>query len=317
MSRHVLCLSCLLGLVCACQKGPDILQLTVFELPVSADISAITALSDGTLLITGGRSWEQGVLASFSPVLSEWQIDTLTDRLLLHIGAIPSSGQAFAVGLGGDFFLRQPDEAWDFQRLPDWAQFRGGYFFPDGSGWLVSGNAWKNGRLTHLNSQLNRDTFFDFAEELDQVFFLDTLRGFAVGFGLVVQTLDGGKSWTETPLQGDWFVDLAFPDSEHGYMVGFAGTILKTTNAGEDWQTIRKGGSLWTPDWPIRAVYFRNAAEGMIVGDEGMIRWTTDGGKNWLKITGLPDNDWNDLRWQNGDWWVVGAASTMVKLSLP
>ncbi|MEM1218933.1 MAG: YCF48-related protein [Bacteroidota bacterium] len=300
----------------ACHKGPEPLGFVEYQLPVPGELSAITQAVNEDLVVVGGATWNEGVIASWNPSIETWSIDTSTERLLLDIFSQPTSGRLYTVGLGGDFLTRG-EGAWEFRRLPDWAQFRGGYFFPDGSGWIVSGNAWKNGRLTHLNTQLNRDTFLDFEEELDLVYFLDSLRGFAAGFGLLLETNDQGMSWQRTNLGGDWFLGLQFPEPEIGYLAGYAGSLYKTVDAGETWSELRAGGGIFAPDWRLRAVFFKNAEIGLAVGDEGMIRQTTDGGETWNRITGLPEIDWRDVLWNDGNWWLVGSEATILQLSLP
>ena len=67
--------------------------------------------------------------------------------------------------------------------------------------------------------------------------------------------------------------------------VGFAGTILKTTN----------GGTTWTPQTSgvtsdLRSVAFRDANNGIAVGIGGRILRTTNGGTTWTPISGVTAN---------------------------
>ena len=301
----------------ACNKAPDPLSAVEYTLSVPGDLSAIAATPTGELVAVGGATWDEGVIATWNSAIATWAVDTSTERLLLDVFYQTTSNRMYTLGLGGDFLFRDGETAWEFRRLPDWAQFRGGYFFPDGSGWIVSGNAWKNGRLTHLNTQLNRDTFLDFEEELDVVYFIDSLCGFAAGFGLLLRTDDKGATWQTSTLGGDWFLGLHFPEPQVGYLAGYAGSIYKTNDGGDNWLELRAGGGIFTPDWRLRSLYFKNAKVGLAVGDEGMVRQTTDGGETWLKIAGLPERDWRDVLWAENDWWLVGSEATILQLSLP
>jgi len=126
----------------ACNKGPSPLSVTEYQLPTPGDLSAIVATSSGELVAVGGSTWDEGNISVWDPGTGVWTVDTSTERLLLDIFYQPASDRMYTLGLGGDFLFREGSANWEFRRLPDWAQFRGGYFFPDGSGWIVSGNAW-------------------------------------------------------------------------------------------------------------------------------------------------------------------------------
>ena len=79
-----------------------------------------------------------------------------------------------------------------------------------------------------------------------------------------------------------------------GYVVGFGGTILKTTNGGSSWTSLSSGT---TND--LYAVDFVDAFIGYAVG-EGynpcLVLKTTDGGFNWIdKSSGLPYTNFSCL----------------------
>ena len=62
-------------------------------------------------------------------------------------------------------------------------------------------------------------------------------------------------------------------------MVGDAGTIVKTTNAGMTWSPLTSGTTNALHD-----VYFFDATQGVAVGEEGRILRTTDGGTGWQGV---------------------------------
>jgi photosystem II stability/assembly factor-like uncharacterized protein len=70
-----------------------------------------------------------------------------------------------------------------------------------------------------------------------------------------------------------------------GFVVGDAGTILKSTDSGATWSALNSGTTRALHD-----VYFFNAAEGVAVGDNGLVLRTTDGGAVWQSVaTGIRD----------------------------
>jgi photosystem II stability/assembly factor-like uncharacterized protein len=69
-------------------------------------------------------------------------------------------------------------------------------------------------------------------------------------------------------------------DSGTGFVVGDAGTIIKTTDAGMTWSPLPSGITNALHD-----VYFFDATQGVAVGEHGRILRTTDGGANWQRVT--------------------------------
>lgn len=78
---------------------------------------------------------------------------------------------------------------------------------------------------------------------------------------------------------GNDLYDLHFPSSETGYAVGAAGTVVKTTDAGETWNSLPINT---TED--LHAVHFTDEATGFVAGDVHTFK-TVDGGNNWAELT--------------------------------
>jgi photosystem II stability/assembly factor-like uncharacterized protein len=82
-------------------------------------------------------------------------------------------------------------------------------------------------------------------------------------------------SGTTNNLNGGYLLD-----SGVGFVVGDAGTILKTTDAGMTWSPLTSGTMNALYD-----VYFFDATQGVVVGEQGLILRTTDGGGGWQGVT--------------------------------
>jgi photosystem II stability/assembly factor-like uncharacterized protein len=83
------------------------------------------------------------------------------------------------------------------------------------------------------------------------------------------------KSGTKNNLNGGYLLDLGV-----GFVVGDAGTVLKTTDAGMTWSPLTSGTTNALYD-----VYFFDATQGVAVGEQGLILRTTDGGGGWQGVT--------------------------------
>ena len=118
-------------------------------------------------------------------------------------------------------------------------------------------------------------------------------------------------------IRGDFFTDAYFTDPSLGYIVGYAGTVWKTTNGGESWQKL-KGQDLFSPLAGFQAIQFLDDHTGLIAGDNGMVLLTVDGGERWKQLSGLPGNiDWNDITMIDRAAWLCGSNGNIIEISLP
>jgi photosystem II stability/assembly factor-like uncharacterized protein len=117
---------------------------------------------------------------------------------------------------------------------------------------------------------------------LEDVAFLDQLRGWMVGSAGLWRTDDGGYSWGLTdiwPYASYWTHPraLTFVDALHGWVVGGAGQILHTSDGGATWAWQESGVSVKLND-----VRFLTLEHGWAVGDGGTVLTTRDGGATWV-----------------------------------
>ena len=97
-------------------------------------------------------------------------------------------------------------------------------------------------------------------------------------------------AWQNPTPTGNELRSVNFPDTETGYIVGYYGTILKTTDAGNNWNVIRDN-----EEERLLSVDFTDALNGVAVGSDlvgfggGKILRTNDGGVNWVDVPNIPD----------------------------
>ena len=159
------------------------------------------------------------------------------------------------------------------------------YMLTDAIGFVAGENSISQpivGRTTNGGSSWDYISFYLDGNEgrSTGVAFTDSLIGYISamvwdGRGAIAKTTDNGDTWTTTffskPLH-----DINFPisgTSQIGYCVGDSGIILKTFNAGENWNYQLTGRNE-----NLNQVYFVDPDFGFIVGDNGLILRTTNGG---------------------------------------
>jgi photosystem II stability/assembly factor-like uncharacterized protein len=162
---------------------------------------------------------------------------------------------------------------------------------------------------------------------LHAVFFLDQNRGWVAGSkGVLLKTIDGGKTWQARPKPTDDVLrDVYFADARNGVLVCETNVyelktkdqprtyLMTTSDGGETWQrlTIREADM----DARLVRAVFSPAGRGWVFGEAGTLFTTLDG-QNWkrqqlptrhLLLGGaLVDNDRG---------WLVGAGSTILQTS--
>ena len=117
---------------------------------------------------------------------------------------------------------------------------------------------------------------------LNDVFFTDTLTGYAVGLaGTLIKTTDGGNNWNRV-YTGVWDAlnSVYFTDSYTGYIAGEKGRILKTIDAGGHWDSLATNTTK-----TLYSIVFVNNNIGYAVGDSGTILKTTNAGTTWQMLT--------------------------------
>ncbi|MFA4853693.1 MAG: YCF48-related protein [Bacteroidales bacterium] len=100
---------------------------------------------------------------------------------------------------------------------------------------------------------------------------------FFIAFSIVKITYSQWLSQTSNTVSN--LNSVCFLNADTGFTVGQSGTILKTTNGGNDWTVLP---SLTTNK--LNSICFANSDVGYIVGDSGIILKTITGGNDWLII---------------------------------
>ncbi len=138
---------------------------------------------------------------------------------------------------------------------------------------------------------------------------LDTSAVIVVGGnGTLLRTTDGGNNWAQQINSAKTFLSVHFVDEQNGWLVGEDGVVFKTTNGGKKW--LRQ--LLNAPE--LHAVYFVDLQIGWAAGANGFIAKTKNGGETWQIQNSGTVNGLLDICFFDADTgWVVGRSSTILK----
>jgi photosystem II stability/assembly factor-like uncharacterized protein len=297
------------ALVVACVLAPgcrkEEISLGAFEgtrLPVAGDCRSVQFLTAAEGAVVGGRPFGGGFIASTSDGGLTWRIDTLLANRLECV-RFDATGQAYAVGMDGLALYRPPGGTyWQYFRV-DWVWYRAAHFVDARHGVLVGGEGYVQGFARRCGPAFwQADTLQRFDHELGDVRFSDSLTVHAVGIGWIMRSTDAGRNWERRPASGDFFRSVHFPTPDTGYVCGSSGALLKSTDGGLTWQTLRRAGG----GPAFRCLYFATARRGYAVGDDGLFRRTDDGGDTWAQVAEAPRHvDFTAVQAVGGQGWVV------------
>ena len=119
------------------------------------------------------------------------------------------------------------------------------------------------------------------------VFFTDNQTGFVVGYkqaqAAIYKTTDGGDTWLR--MQNDTTINaslnaVSFADASNGWVVGYWGSLLHSTDAGQTWNPVDPGvQNTWF------AVTLQTGKYIWAGGYQAKLIRSTDGGNSWQQIT--------------------------------
>jgi len=128
-------------------------------------------------------------------------------------------------------------------------------------------------------------------DNINDIFFLDSLNGWAVTYGrinppdtaYIMKTTNGGDNWNVQFSNVNDFLAIQFTDENTGYACGGfgIGTLFKSTNGGTNWSNITFGSTNRFTD-----LDFINQDTGWICSDDtfdGGLFKTTNGGVTWQR----------------------------------
>lgn len=138
--------------------------------------------------------------------------------------------------------------------------------------------------------------------------FIDTLKGFAVGYTGSFETTDGGFTWN-IRFDIKSAKGITFPSTDFGYLVGDGLIIDKTTNSGQNWfRTIINDD--------FSDVFFTNEQNGWFIGYawyQNSLYQTTDGGITLIQRTDFPGDRPSSVYFLDSLTGIVGAQHKIYK----
>ncbi len=262
-----------------------------------------------------------------------WEVQQDYDSCLMAVHFV-SRLHGWAVGENGGILTTiNGGGTWTAQTAGTNYILHGVDFVDDSYGWIAgaeSTDSYGDGRVwrtTDGGAHWAQSGYFEGWDNYGKysVDFVDRSIGYVAGAeegkGSVHKSIDGGQTWAEKPLGGDYPIlrGLNFISANEGWVVGDDGFIAHTTNGGDTWelQASGTGGDL-------DAVSFLDSQRGYAVGADpatgNVTLKTTNGGLTWVEETtgvyrwsGMHDIALPDLYHA----WIVGDYSLIISYTDP
>jgi len=201
----------------------------------------------------------------------------------LMLSATRAGDRLVAVGERGHILLSDDHGAtWRQVPVPANAALTGVSFIDAKQGWAVGHDAVILHTTDGGESWTPQHADPELEQPLMDVLFTDASHGVAVGaYGLYLETSDGGENWNSRQISEDdfHFNAIIAPTLETRLLVGEAGTLFHSADAGATWQAMES---------PYDGSFFDALGLGpqsfLIYGLQGNIFRTDDAGASWVKV---------------------------------
>jgi photosystem II stability/assembly factor-like uncharacterized protein len=205
----------------------------------------------------GGKSWvEVGV----EPGLGAEAIDFFDDRRGIIVGT-----QRVAITDDGGL-------SWTTHSFPHYSPTDIVYVTAS----TLVATTFANERITYsTDGGLTWDDNLDVMTSMQAVAFADANVGVAVG-SLIARTTDGGANWQDTGTDNYSLQGVAYAGQNTFVAVGPMGRVLRSTDAGVNWELIETGYPVVIFD-----VDFGTTGTGYAVGADGLVLRSDDRGSTW------------------------------------
>lgn len=261
----------------------------------------------GTLLktIDGGEAWEQASVNCGS-----------IDPCNINDIHFPTTRVGYAAGWETYLKTSNRGNNWEYKMRSSYSDKLAIFFTDENTGYL----AGKNTKLDKIEENIIENLIPNGNSDWNDIHFTDENTGYIVSsYGQIRKTTTAGEgeNWWEIwetliDIDGN-FKSIYFTDENTGYVAGVkivwhggsqggayhtTGTIMKTTDAGENWEELdisvaeREDSNGYIVVPTLRSIHFANSNYGYAVGDFGTILKTEDAGENWELVGSLESPDW-------------------------
>jgi len=319
-NQKILILLIIIGIFTGCKKDEIKLEgITFINAPTGSTLKRVVFTSKDSGIIVGGNTYTESTILHTSDAGNTWTLMTIqNDPGKIIESVIATKNKDYAVGIDGKIYFKDPpNTSWDYHQNVYWEWMRDITQSESNHILIISGRAWDNGQIYHLDSNFNELSRTKYPFELADISQINETTFLISGYGSILKSMDKGNSWNYTNAKGDFYKKMHVISDTHIWACGYNGSIIKSTDGGTSWEKQRNGNNPSLKQYHFNSIYFLNASTGFVVGDNGTILLTKDSGENWLATKKITDVDLYDITAINDkEILVIGDKGTIFKLRI-
>ncbi|MBL7764489.1 MAG: hypothetical protein JNJ58_00210 [Chitinophagaceae bacterium] len=195
---------------------------------------------------------------------------------------------------------------WQYAQHGSWAEFQAISFRDADTVFIAGGLGFKEGFVESMASDGRNDQVVNEKRnfEISDIEFVSPTTGYLCGYGALMKTTDGGHVWTFTTAKNDYFKAMAWTD-HIGVVVGYEGSIERSSNAGESWKVLRNGNDFTKKKVRFRDICTNHKGGFVAVGDKGAVWLSEDEGNTWVELKSFTKEDLHGVSFVNQHTFVV------------
>jgi photosystem II stability/assembly factor-like uncharacterized protein len=269
--------------VAGCYKESYVNHVTPLTQANKYNINDLERIDTNTLIAAGGRRYELGVVLLSSNNGATWQqIATPLDKTIFAVDFIDNM-TGVAACLDGKI-LKTLDGGYNWTvHQSYWADVYDVDISPDSVVVACGGMGTDRGIVWHSGDWCNTimvDT--SFLHSFRVIKNTKPEHWIVAGYGFAARSTDNGLHWQRIDeVKGDYYFDIAQTNPETLYMVGFEGTILKSTDGGASWDKSLDGNRFFSERIHINAIRFYDDNNGVAACNKGIVLTTKNAGDTW------------------------------------
>jgi photosystem II stability/assembly factor-like uncharacterized protein len=304
---------CLLFIILtSCGKKIN-LGFSTLQLQAAYSLNNIAVWNNDTIAVCGGTRYNEGDVYISYDRGNTWNAhEKIIDKALYSIKFLDAQ-HLCATGYDGKLMISSDyGQTWQYHQL-EYIPLQDIVVLPNHELATCGGVGYQHGVIYRLGpdgSVLQRDTF---KNEMRSLAFLDSLNGYCVGYGLIVKTTDGGKTWQNTSGRGDFFKSAQYDSNHNIYALGMTGTLLYSVNGGNNWNDAMSGDATFLFDISLNAMLL-NPAYSIICGDNGKVLIKNG---SWEKVKSTPDVNLTGIALVNNKVWMTAEDGKIHVMDLP
>jgi photosystem II stability/assembly factor-like uncharacterized protein len=309
----------LLIILFSCKSKKWNATVNTIESSKAYDWKDMVQIDQNTLIAVGGIKYNVGAALVSKDNGATWQlVDSISPWRLQSI-AKSWNNKLYTAGIGGKIFhsttlFSNYDSIQTADTNGEWQDINTIALLSDNT-MVIGGGLYKGVCYSSPNIDATALTSIDQERMINDIEMLNPSTGYACSNGQALKTKSSGNSWTVLNVTGDNFIALDFLDESTGFMIGYNGSIYKTTNSGAKWEQLRNGNSLFNGTYRFRDIAMVNSSVGYIACDNGIILKTLDGGNYWQAIEPFSQADLFKIKIINEkNIWVLGSRGSLYNI---